>query len=56
MQRIEAHAAIGAVEGGVLGIVVKKMFTGVPGISPAELDIAVAAVTAAPNVAPVAIV
>lgn len=42
---------LGAVEGGVLGIVVKKMFTGVPGISPAELDIAVAAVTAAPNVA-----
>ena len=34
-----------------MAIIVKKMFAGTPGIGPAELDFAVAAVSAAPNVA-----
>ncbi len=42
---------LGALEGGTMAIIVKKMFAGVPGIGPAELDFAVAAVSAAPNVA-----
>lgn len=42
---------LGALEGGTMAIIVKKMFAGAPGISPAELDFAVAAVAAAPNIA-----
>lgn len=42
---------LGALEGGTMAIIVKKMFAGVDGISPAELDFAVAAVSAAPNIA-----
>ncbi len=42
---------LGAIEGGTMAIIVKKMFTGVDGISPRDLDLAVAAVAAAPNVA-----
>ena len=42
---------LGALEGGTMAIIVKKMFAGTPGIGPAELDFAVAAVSAAPNVA-----
>ncbi len=42
---------LGALEGGTMAIIVKKMFAGTPGISPAELDFAIAAVIAAPNVA-----
>ncbi len=42
---------LGAIEGGTLGVVVKKTFTGVEGIGPVELNLAVALVTAAPNVA-----
>lgn len=42
---------LGAIEGGTMAIIVKKMFTGLSGISPAELDFAVAAVSAAPNIA-----
>ncbi|MCE9620523.1 MAG: MFS transporter [Planctomycetes bacterium] len=42
---------LGAIEGGTLGVVVKKTFTGVADISPIELNLAVALVTAAPNVA-----
>ncbi len=42
---------LGAIEGGTMGIIVKKLFTGVEGIDPITLDLAVAAVSAAPNVA-----
>lgn len=42
---------LGAVEGGAIGNVVKKAFTGVAGISEAELNFMVAAVVAAPAVA-----
>lgn len=42
---------LGALEGGTMAIVVKKMFTGVEGIDPTAVDYAVAAVSAAPNVA-----
>jgi MFS family permease len=42
---------LGALEGGTMAIVVKKMFTGVDGIDPMTVDYAVAAVSAAPNVA-----
>ncbi|MDA0803460.1 MAG: MFS transporter [Planctomycetota bacterium] len=42
---------LGAMEGGALGVVVNKGFSGVEGVDQATLDIAVAAVTAAPNVA-----
>ena len=42
---------LGALEGGTMAIIVKKMFAGTAGIGPAELDFAVAAVSAAPNVA-----
>ncbi len=41
--------ALGAVEGGTMGVVVKKAFTGQ--VDPSQLDLAVAVVTAAPNVA-----
>jgi len=41
---------LGAIEGGALGVVVKKVFTGV-GIPTLELNFAVALVSAAPNVA-----
>ena len=41
---------LGAVEGGALGVVVKKAFAGA-GVSEVELNFAVAVVTAAPNVA-----
>lgn len=42
---------LGAMEGGALGVIVNKSFAGVDGIDQATLDVAVAAVTAAPNVA-----
>lgn len=42
---------LGAIEGGTMAIIVKKMFTGVEGVNPADLDFAVAAVSAAPNIA-----
>ncbi len=42
---------LGAVEGGTMAIIVKKMFTGVEGVSAAQLDFVVAAVSAAPNIA-----
>lgn len=42
---------LGAMEGGALGVIVNKSFAGVDGIDQPTLDIAVAAVTAAPNVA-----
>jgi len=41
--------ALGAIEGGTMGVVVKKAFTGT--VEPWKLDMAVAIVTAAPNVA-----
>jgi MFS family permease len=41
---------LGAIEGGALGVVVKKAFADA-GVSPVELNFAVAVVTAAPNVA-----
>ena len=42
---------LGALEGGTMAIIVKKMFAGADGVGSAELDFAVAAVSAAPNVA-----
>ena len=42
---------LGAIEGGTIGIVVKKAFTGQPGVDPAWLDLATAWAVAAPNVA-----
>ena len=42
---------LGAIEGGTLGVVVKKTFSGIEGVGPTELNLAVALVTAAPNVA-----
>ncbi|MSR28986.1 MAG: MFS transporter [Phycisphaerales bacterium] len=42
---------LGALEGGTMAIIVKKMFQGVDGISPVDLDLAVAAISAAPNTA-----
>ena len=42
---------LGAIEGGTMAIIVKKMFDGAPGVNPAALDFAVAAVSAAPNIA-----
>ncbi|MSQ89919.1 MAG: MFS transporter [Phycisphaerales bacterium] len=42
---------LGAIEGGTMAIIVKKMFEGAPGVHPAQLDFAVAAVSAAPNIA-----
>ncbi len=42
---------LGAVEGGTMAIIVKKMFTEVDGISSDQLDFVVAAVSAAPNIA-----
>jgi hypothetical protein len=42
---------LGAIEGGTMAIIVKKMFGSIEGIDSAELDLAVAAVSAAPNVA-----
>jgi hypothetical protein len=42
---------LGAIEGGVISVIVKKAFAGVDSISPAQLNFAVAAVTAAPSLA-----
>ncbi len=42
---------LGAIEGGTMAIIVKKMFGSVEGLSGDDLDLAVAAVSAAPNVA-----
>ncbi len=42
---------LGAMEGGALGVVVNKGFSGLAGVDQGTLDLAVAAVTAAPNVA-----
>jgi hypothetical protein len=42
---------LGAIEGGVISVIVKKSFSGVADISPAQLNFAVAAVTAAPSLA-----
>lgn len=42
---------LGAIEGGTMSVLVKKAWTGVPGISPELLDFAVAFVSAAPNFA-----
>jgi len=42
---------LGAVEGGVVSVIVKKAFTGVTGITPGQLNFAVAAVTAASSLA-----
>jgi hypothetical protein len=42
---------LGAIEGGTIGIVVKKAFAGQPGVSEFWLDMATAWVLAAPNVA-----
>jgi hypothetical protein len=42
---------LGAIEGGTMSVIVKKAWTGVPGISPELLDFAVAFVSAAPNFA-----
>ncbi|MDA1008334.1 MAG: MFS transporter [Planctomycetota bacterium] len=42
---------LGAMEGGALGVVVNKVFSGTEGIDQGQLNIAVACVTAAPNVA-----
>jgi len=42
---------LGAIEGGTIAIVVKKAFTGQPGVDPLWLDLATAWVGAAPNVA-----
>src|SRR6185436_4936996 len=39
---------LGAIEGGVISVIVKRGFAGVPSISAAQLNFAVAAVTAAP--------
>ena len=42
---------LGVIEGGTVSIVVKKHFADAPGVLPAELNLAVAAVTAAPSMA-----
>ncbi|MFZ9881419.1 MAG: MFS transporter [Phycisphaerales bacterium] len=42
---------LGAIEGGTIAIVVKKAFSGQPGVDPLWLDLATAWVGAAPNVA-----
>lgn len=42
---------LGAIEGGTMSVIVKKAWTGVPGVSPGTLDFAVALVSAAPNFA-----
>ena len=42
---------LGAIEGGTIAIVVKKAFTGQPGVDPFWLDLATAWVGAAPNIA-----
>lgn len=42
---------LGAIEGGVISVIVKKGFDGIESISPAQLNFAVAAVTAAPSLA-----
>jgi hypothetical protein len=42
---------LGAVEGGVISVIVKRSFAGVEAISAAQLNFAVAAVTAAPSLA-----
>lgn len=42
---------LGAIEGGVISVLVKKGFDGAPSISPAQLNFAVAAVAAAPALA-----
>lgn len=42
---------LGAIEGGTIGIVVKKAFTGQPGVDPYWLDLATAWALAAPNIA-----
>jgi|LauGreDrversion4_2_1035121.scaffolds.fasta_scaffold05198_2 MFS family permease len=42
---------LGAIEGGTMSVIVKKAWAGVPGVSPAALDFAVALVSAAPNFA-----
>jgi hypothetical protein len=42
---------LGAIEGGTMSVIVKKAWTGVPGVSPELLDLAVAFVSAAPNFA-----
>lgn len=42
---------LAAVEGGAIGNIVKKAFTGVPGVPEGELNFAVAAVVAAPSIA-----
>lgn len=42
---------LGAIEGGTIGIVVKKSFTGAPGVDDRALNLAVTILTAAPNFA-----
>src|SRR5687768_16441173 len=42
---------LGAIEGGVISVIVKRGFAGVDSISEAQLNFAVAAVTAAPSLA-----
>jgi len=42
---------LGAIEGGTIGIVIKKAFDGQPGVDPLWLDLATAWALAAPNVA-----
>jgi hypothetical protein len=42
---------LGAIEGGVISVIVKRSFADAPSISPAQLNFAVAAVTAAPSLA-----
>jgi hypothetical protein len=42
---------LGAIEGGTIGIVIKKAFDGQPGVDPEWLDLATAWALAAPNVA-----
>jgi hypothetical protein len=42
---------LGAIEGGTIGIVIKKAFDGQPGVDPGWLDLATAWALAAPNVA-----
>lgn len=42
---------LGAIEGGTISVLVKKAWTGVEGVDPATLDLAVAFVSAAPNFA-----
>ena len=42
---------LGAIEGGTIGIVIKKAFDGQPGVDPRWLDLATAWALAAPNVA-----